>query len=395
MHKDYSKFLHVFASDAGLSCLWTALDERYPAASIELDLSIGLLPQNFSLEEYHRCKQAEYKDWGDGRSLIVFGADLNKYEGIVVWHSCYISEAILFAMFCSNFNGNLLHCDVSKKFPGKRITDLSQQEVKSCLDYIRPVSSTQKKSFASKYQALPHDIPCIKNYFNNRFSIISKEKLKQRILKHMTSTPKGRWFAASKAMAESKPGEFYPSTLWECLTLELACEGRIVVSEMSFTPGPAELHPLNHLTNPYILNGFDLRKLYGLKCFKPRLRHNYIIKNPYLTELQLDILNILYDFATKTECVNYVQTEKVVMAYYANYADTSDGEPINKLIDTIYAMAQPWRIKTPLLIARGYMGTPEQCDYEYSGAADMFYTEVSLSSYGKEVIHSYLNKKQR
>ena len=130
MSKDFSKYLHVFASDAEIGCLWTALNERYPAASIELDLSIGLLPQNLSLTEYQRCKQAEYKEWGDGSSLMVFGADLNKYEGIVVWHSCYISEAILFAMFCSNFSGNLLQCNVSKKFPGKRITDLSQQEVK-------------------------------------------------------------------------------------------------------------------------------------------------------------------------------------------------------------------------------------------------------------------------
>lgn len=394
MSKDYSKYLHVFASDAGLSCLWTALDERYPAASIELDLSIGLLPKDFSLDEYHRCKQGEYKDWGDGTSLMVFGADLSKYEGIVVWHSCYITEAILFAMFCSNFNGNLLHCDVSKMFHGKRLTDLSQQEVKSCLDYIRPVSPTQKKSFTIKYQALPHNIPCIKKYLNNKFSITSKEKLKQRILKYMTSTPKGRWFAAGKAMANSKPGEFYPPTLWECLTLELACEGRIVISEMSFTPGPAELHSLAHLTNSYVLNGFDLRNLYGFKCFKPRVHHNYIIKNPYLTELQLDILNILYDFSTTTEYVNYVKTEKVVMAYYADYAGTSDGKPINDLIDTIYAMAQPWRIKTPLLIARGNMGTPEQCDYEYSGAADMFYTEVALSSYGKELISTFLSKTQ-
>lgn len=390
MPKDYSKYLHIFDSGAGIGCLWEALNERYPAASIELDLSIGLLPQDFSLDEYYRCKQGEYKDWGDGSSFMVFGADLTKYEGIVVWHSCYITEAILFAMFCSNLDGNLLHCDVSQIYPGKRVTDLSQQEVRSCLDCIRPVSSTQKKSFASKYQALPSNIPCIKNYINNKFSIISKEKLKKRILKYMSSTPKGRWIAASNAMAYSKQGEFYPPTLWECLTLELACEGRIIISEMSFSPGPGQLHPLIHLTKPYMLNGFDLRKLYGFKCFKPNVRNSYITKRPYLTELQLDILNILYDFSTKHEYVNYVQTEKVVMAYYANYADTSNGEPINKLIDTIYAMAQPWRIKKPLLLARGYMGTPEQCDSAYSGAADMFYTEIALSDYGHEVLVKYM-----
>lgn len=145
------------------------------------------------------------------------------------------------------------------------------------------------------------------------------------------------------------------------------------------------------LTRPYIVNGFDLRKLYSFKCFKPSLRNSLAIKKLPLTEFQIMILSILYKMNALSVCHKFVSTDKVVMAYYADYSSTAKGKPIKDVIDSIYSMAQPWRIKMPFIIARGNIGTPDMCDYDYSGAADMFYTEVALSDYGKNIIENYLN----
>lgn len=38
-----------------------------------------------------------------------------------------------------------------------------------------------------------------------------------------------------------------------------------------------------------------------------------------------------------------------------------------------------------IISAYGSMVSPEQCDEPYRGADDMFYTEIALSEYGKEI----------
>lgn len=393
MDIDYTKYLNI-VPDCVIGFFKFALGDKVPLASIDLNMSFGLLPQDLSLEEYNRCKNEDYVDWGDGQSRKIFGADLSKYEGIIIWHSKYIDDALTFAMICSNYKGKLLH--YYSPLNTSKGNMFAVPEIKKHVNDIKPVPTLLRESMASKYRALPASIPCIKNYFGGKFNIISREKLKQKILTHISSTPRCWAYATNSAMGKSAMGECYSPVLWDCLTLELACEGRIIISEMEFEPGKAIRHKLGCcLTKPYLLNGFDLRKLHSFKCFKPKIKSEFITKSPRLTQLQVDILNIMYDLDAISLNSTFVSTEKVVMIYYSNYSGTSNGEPINIIVDTIYAMAQPWRIKTPLLVAHGNIGTPEQCDFNYSGAADMFYTEIALSSYGKEVINSYLNKQQR
>lgn len=135
--------------------------------------------------------------------------------------------------------------------------------------------------------------------------------------------------------------------------------------------------------------GKSLDDCLTFKCFKSKVTPNFIIKNPKLCELQVDILRLMDLLSTDEK---FIPTYKVVEAYYANYSDTANGEPLRNLVDKIYAMAQPWRIKEPLLLSRGNIGAPEEVDFEYSGAADIFYTEIALSHKGKKILTEYINK---
>lgn len=393
---DYSNYLHLVPSNSSAGALKFILPKGSAIVFMQLDLETGPLPFDLSKEEYLSCKEEELANFGNGNYSNLFGADLTKYDGVVVWHSTDVRCMLMLSLICASYNGKIQVCDVSELYPNTRVENLSPFQLESCLSLISPIPKRTKNSLAKKYRQLC-DLPtCVKKYSGGKFSVNSTGKLKEQLLRNVKHKPLTWQKIIWKTMAQSKPGEFYPTNFWECLLLELVCEGRLIISEMVFDKSESHQFPLGCcLTNPYLLNGYDLRKLYSFKCFKPKITSKSITVSPRLTQLQVDILNILHDFNKLSSNSDFVKTEKVVMIYYSSYSNTANGEPINKLIDTIYAMAQPWRIKTPLLIARGYMGTPEQCDYEYSGAADMFYTEVSLSPYGKEVITRYLNLKQR
>ena len=93
--------------------------------------------------------------------------------------------------------------------------------------------------------------------------------LKRKLLRYINRKPQSWLIPSSDVIAKSRLGEHYYPTFWDCLTLELICEGRAIISEMEFEPRKGCEYPLGIcLTTPYLYNGFDLRKLYSFKYFK-------------------------------------------------------------------------------------------------------------------------------
>lgn len=120
-----------------------------------------------------------------------------------------------------------------------------------------------------KYDTLPHEYPCIKRYVHHNFEVVDKEGLKKKLLRYVKNKPQNWRIPYSYAMAKSRLGERYFSCFWECLTLELICEGRAIISEMEFDPKKGCEYLIGCcLTLPYMYNGYDLRKLYSFKYFK-------------------------------------------------------------------------------------------------------------------------------
>lgn len=107
------KYLHIAPSNSTAGALKHALNKEVQIAYIELNLSTGCLPVNLSKEEYQRCKEHELWNFGDGLSYKIFGADLSKYDGIVVWHSKDVESMLLLGFLASAYDGDLLHIDVS------------------------------------------------------------------------------------------------------------------------------------------------------------------------------------------------------------------------------------------------------------------------------------------
>lgn len=110
------KFLHIAPSNPTAGTLKQALNKGVEIAYTELHLSTGCLPKNFSKEEYQRCKQLELWDFGDGLSYKLFGADLSKYDGIVVWHSKDVESMLLLGLIVSSYQGGIFHIDLSKSY---------------------------------------------------------------------------------------------------------------------------------------------------------------------------------------------------------------------------------------------------------------------------------------
>ena len=94
--------LHVTSSYASAGALKQALNKVVQVAYIELNLSTGCLPINLSKEEYQRCKEHELWNFGDGLSYKILGADLSKYEGVVVWHSIDVESMLVLIMIPSS-----------------------------------------------------------------------------------------------------------------------------------------------------------------------------------------------------------------------------------------------------------------------------------------------------
>lgn len=263
------KFLHIAPSNPTAGTLKQALNKSVEIAYIELHLSTGCLPKNLSKEEYKRCKQLELWDFGDGLSYKLFGANLSKYDGIVVWHSKDVESMLLFGLITSAYNGSIFHIDVSKLYGNCLCAELAPEQLFSCLNSAIKVSSRKKQVLKHKYEDLPHEYPCIKRYVNHKFGVIEKDVVKKRLLRYVTNKPQSWRIPSSYAMVKSRIGERYFSMFWDCLTLELLSEGRAVISEMLFEPQSGCEYPLGScMTTPYLYNGFDLRKLYSFKYFK-------------------------------------------------------------------------------------------------------------------------------
>lgn len=263
------KYLHIASSTSTAGVLKFCLNKGVSVAYFELNLSTGCLPTDLSKEEYLRCKQYELWDFGDGESYKLFGADLSVYDGIVIWHSMDVESMLLLGLIASGYKGKIYHIDVSKTFENKMSQELAPQELLSCLHTAEVLSTRRQQILKRKYDSLPHDTPCIKRYVRRTFMVVEKEVLKKKLLRFVTKKPQSWLIPSSYAIAKSKLGELYYPLFWDCLTLELICEGRAIISEMTFERGGGFQHPLGCcLTSPYLYNGFDLRKLYTFKYFK-------------------------------------------------------------------------------------------------------------------------------
>ena len=264
-----TRYLHVTSSTSSAGALKQALNKGAHIAYPELDLATGCLPKSLSKEEYIRCKQYELWDFGDGASFNLFGADLSKYDGIVVWHSIDVESMLVLGMIASCYDGKVFHIDVSKEFHNSLCGELAPQQLFSCLNSYRELSTRHRTALKKQYEALPNNTPCIKKYVNKHFEVVDKEVLKRKLLRCVNIKPQSWRIPYSHAMAKSRLGEFYSTPFWECLTLELICEGQAIISEMEFEPRKGCEYPLGIcLTMPYLYNGFDLRKLYSFKYFK-------------------------------------------------------------------------------------------------------------------------------
>ena len=263
------KYLHITSSSSFAGALKVALNKGVQIAYAELNLATGCLPKNLSNEEYIRCNQHELWDFGDGASFNLFGSDLSKYDGIVVWHSIDVESMLVLSMIASCYEGKIYHVDVSKSFKNHRCGELIVEQLLSCLNSCRELSSRQKIALKRKYDELPHDRACIKKYVRHNFEIVDKEVLKKKLLRYVKTKPQSWRIPSCYAIAKSSLGECYYATFWDCLTLELVCEGRAIISEMLFEPKKGCEYSLGCcFTNPYLYNGFDLRKLYSFKYFK-------------------------------------------------------------------------------------------------------------------------------
>lgn len=264
-------FLHIAPSNPTAGALKQALNKGIEIAYNELNLSTGCLPINLSKEEYERCKQHELWNFGDGLSSKLFGADLSKYDGIVVWHSKDVESMLLFGLIASAYNGSIFHIDVSKSYGNCLCAELAPEQLFTCLNSATKLSLRKKQALKHKHDGLPHEYPCIKRYVGQKFEVVEKEIVKKRLLRYVTKKPQSWHIPSSNAMAKSRIGEWYHPMFWYCLTLELLSEGRAVISEMLFEPKSGCEYPLGCcMTNPYLYNGFDLRKLYSFKYFKVR-----------------------------------------------------------------------------------------------------------------------------
>ncbi|WP_290055036.1 hypothetical protein [uncultured Muribaculum sp.] len=265
------KYLHVISSMGFAGFLKAVLNKGVQIAYPMLNLATGCLPKNLSKEEYIRCKQHELWDFGDGGSFNLFGANLSKYDGIVVWHSVDVESMLVLGMIASCYNGKIYHIDVSETFSNQPYYYLSEEELSLCLNSYKELSSRQRNALKRKYDALPYETPCIKRYVSKHFEIVDKEVLKKELLKYVKTKPQSWLIPSSYAIAKSRLGGRYYPTFWDCLTLELICEGRAIISEMEFKPRKGCECPLGCcLTTPYLYNGFDLRKLYSFKYFKTK-----------------------------------------------------------------------------------------------------------------------------
>lgn len=274
------KYLHIVPSDSSAGALKQVLNKGVQIAYIELDLSTGCLPGNLSKEEYLRCKEHELLDFGDGLSYKLFGTDLSKYDGIVVWHSKDIESMLLLALISSAYEGIIYHIDVSKIYGNCICGEICPEQLSLCLKFATKLSNMKKYALKSKYDALPHSYPCVKRYIRGNIEIIEKEVLKKRLLRNVKNKPQCWRVPSSYTMAKSRLGEYYSSVFWDCLTLELLCEGRAIISDMNFKRNEFDQYPLGCCMKiPYLYNGFDLRKLYSFKYFKVNNKSHQHINN--------------------------------------------------------------------------------------------------------------------
>ena len=124
-----------------------------------------------------------YGTFGDEASFNLFGADLTKYDGIVVWHSTYVESVLVLSMIASCYEGKIYHIDVSKSFKNQRCGELMGEQLFSCLNSCRELSLRQKTALKLKYDELPHDRAYIKKYVRHNFEIVNKEVLKKKLLR--------------------------------------------------------------------------------------------------------------------------------------------------------------------------------------------------------------------
>ena len=155
------RYLHVTSTSSSAGSLKYALNRGVNIAYLGLNLSTGCLPKSLSKEEYLRCKQHELWNLGDGASSNLSGVDLSKYDGIVVWHSIDVESMLVLSMIASCYEGKIYNIDVSKSLKNQRCGELVPQQLLSCLNSYRELSTRQRTALKKQYDAIPNDTPCI------------------------------------------------------------------------------------------------------------------------------------------------------------------------------------------------------------------------------------------
>lgn len=75
-----------------------------------------------------------------------------------------------------------------------------------------------------------------------------------------------------------------------------------------------------------------------------------------------------------------------VIGEVISIAEDNFSDSISYHIEMLYAMAQPWLIKSPLIKCYGNIGSPEKQNFLYSGASSPSYTEILLTEEGVDYI---------
>lgn len=103
-----------------------------------------------------------------------------------------------------------------------------------------------------------------------------------------------------------------------------------------------------------------------------------------ITELQKYILKVMWqmELFPNTEPIKSSKIIGNVIENSINYFTDS----INDIVESFYSLSQPWIISEPLITCKGYIGSQEMIDFQWSGAASPLYTEAILTHVGETYI---------
>lgn len=136
-HKmDHSKYLHIVPSESSAGALKLILPKDIQIAPINIAPEINFMPHDLSIYEYENCRDLQLWNYGEDKGFNIFGADLTKFDGVIVWHSSDVRSMLILSLICASYNGDIQVCDVSKQFSDAMVGNLAPFQLKDCLNHI-------------------------------------------------------------------------------------------------------------------------------------------------------------------------------------------------------------------------------------------------------------------